>query len=293
MPLRYRIGFTLALSALAMHPPVRAARPAHDHVYVAVTDGKGKPVAGLTAADFKVAIDDTDQEILSVAPATDPVSVVIITDRLGLEPSYNNFVVHHALAGFVKGIRAGLPGSQFALTTFDGPVVRLAGFGSPVTFDKALERLATNTADAAMLDAVMDACQVLSGAPTERRAIFAVFAAYRRDVSAQWNDTAAMALWQSKASLWAIEVRSSGANTFGNVGREQVVDRGSVMSGGMSDAVGSAVGLDSMAQRMAGLIAKQYVLTYGPGGGGTTGSRRKVTVARNGLRVLAPTWNPR
>ena len=32
---------------------------------------------------------------------------------------------------------------------------------------------------------------------------------------------------------------------------------------------------------------------YGPGGGGNTSSRRKVTVGRNGLRVLAPTWVPR
>lgn len=292
MPRHFWVGLTLALSALVIHRPAGVgAVSAQDRVYVAVADSKGKPVAGLTAADFRVAIDDKDQEILSVAPATEPVSVVLITDRLGLEPVYSSFVVHHALAGFVKGIRSALPDSQFALTTFDGPVVRITGFSSPTAaFDKALGRLSTIATDAAMLDAVMDACQVISGATTERRAIFAVFAAYRPDTSTQWNDTATMALWQSKASLWAIEVRSTGSNSFGNVGREQVVDRGSVMSGGMSDSVASAVGLDSMAQRMAALIAKQYVVTYGPGGGGATGSRRKVSVGRTGLRVLAPAW---
>jgi Ca-activated chloride channel family protein len=287
-----RIGLTLALVVLVSGRP--AGGLAQDRVYVAVADNKGKPVAGLTAADFQVAVDGKDQEIASVAPATGPVSVVIITDRLGLESSYNTFAVHRALAAFVKGVHGKLPDSLFALTTFDGPVVRIVGFSSPTGgFDRAIGRLATNATDAAMLDALKDATEVLSTATTERRAIFAMFAGYRPDLSREWNDTAALALWQSKASLWAIEVRSSGANSFGNTHREQVVNQGSQMSGGMAETVGSAIGLDAMTQRMAALLANQYVITYGPDGGGATGSRRSVTIARKGLRVLAPSWNPR
>jgi hypothetical protein len=295
MPHHWRIGLTLALSALVLQPHGDAAGvAAPDRVYVAVADNKGKAVAGLTAADFKVAIDDRDQEILSAAPATDPVSVVIITDRLGLEPAYNMFAVHSALSKFVKGVHSVLPDSQFALTTFDGPVIRIAGFSSPTGgFDRTIGRLSTNATEAAMLDALADACRLVNAAPTARRAIFAVYAAYRRDTSAEWNDTAAMALWESKASLWAIEVQSSGSPGVSSVGREQVVNQGSRMSGGTLDRVGSAVGLDNAAQRMAALIAKQYVITYGPSGGGGTASRRRVTVNGKGLRVLAPAWNPK
>jgi hypothetical protein len=289
-----RIGLPLAFSALVIGPPagdVTAA--AQDRVYVAVTDNKGKPVAGLTAADFKVDIDGKDREVLSVAPATDPVSVVIITDRLGLEPAYGMFIVHSTLSKFVKGVHAALPDSQFALTTFDGPVARIAGFSSPTgAFDRAIGRLSTNASDGQMLDALIDACRVLKTAPTERRAIFAVFAAYRPDTSVEWSETSGLALWESKASLWAIEVQS-GSLAAGSARREQVVDRGSEMSGGKLDRVGSAVGLDAAAQRMGALLAKQYVITYAPGGGGGAGSRRKVTVGRTGLRVLAPTWAPR
>ena len=241
-----RIGLALAFSALAIGPPVRGHAAAQDRVYVAVTDNKGKPIAGLTAADFKIEIDGTDQEILSVAPATDPVSVVIITDRLGLDPAYSIFVVHSALSKFVKGVHSALPDSQFALTTFDGPVARLAGFSSPTgAFDRTIGRLSTNASDGQMLDALVDACRVLKGAPTERRAIFAVFAGYRPDTSVEWSESSGLALWESKASLWAIEVQS-GSIAAGSARREQVVDRGTEMSGGMLDRVGSAVGLEAI-----------------------------------------------
>jgi hypothetical protein len=218
---------------------------------------------------------------------------VIITDRLGLDPAYSMFVVHNALSKFVKGVHSALPDSQFALTTFDGPVARIAGFSSPTgAFDRTIARLSTNASDGQMLDALVDACRVLKGAPTERRAIFAVFAAYRPDTSVEWSETSGLALWESKASLWAIEVQS-GSIAASSARREQVVDRGTGMSGGLLDRVGSAIGLDASAQRMSALLAKQYVITYGPGGSGTTGSRRKVSVGRTGLRVLAPTWAPR
>jgi hypothetical protein len=294
MRCHHRLGVVLTLAGALARPAADLAATAADRVYVAVADSRGRPVAGLTAADFTVEIDGQPQEIQSAVPATDPVSIVIITDRLGLEPAYNIVTVSRALTGFVKGVHSALPDSLFALTTFDGPVVRMAGFSSPTGgLNRTLERLSTNAPQAAMLDALVDACRVLQGATTERRAIFAVYAGYRPDTSAEWNDTAALTLWQSKASLWAIEVQSTSAAGVRAVGREQVVHQGSLMSGGMSETVASAVGLETMTQRMSALIGKQYVITYGPGGGGTTASRRKVTIARKGVRVLAPTWNPR
>ncbi len=285
------IGLTVALTMLATGRPVAdntLAAPAR--VYVSVADNKGKPVAGLTAADFKIAIDDREQEILSAAPATEPITVVMITDRLGLDPAYSTFTVQHALSGFVKAIRT-VPESRIALTTFDGPVVRITGFNAPATeLNKAIGRLSTNATDGGMLDAVVDACELLRQAQTDRRVIFAMFAAYRADTSTQWNDRTAMTLWESKASLWALEVQSIGGASVGNAGREEVVTVGSRMSGGMTESVASAVGLSNKAQQMAALITQQYVVTYAPGSDGTTSTRRKVAVNRNGVRILFPTW---
>jgi len=285
------VGLTIALTTLAIGRPAAVeGLVQRSRVYVSVADNKGKPIAGLTAADFKIAIDDKEQEVLSVAPATEPVDAVIITDRLGLDPAYSSFTVQHALSGFVKGIRS-VPDSRIALTTFDGPVVRITGFNSPATeLNKAIGRLSTTAIESGMLNAVVDACEILRDSKTDRKVIFAMFAAYRADTSNAWNDKAVMTMWQSNASLWALEVQSIGGASGGNAGREEVASLGSRMSGGMHVSVASAVGLSNQAQLMATLIAKQYAIDYAPGTDPNTSSRRKIAVNRNGARILFPTW---
>ena len=285
------VSLTIALAVIAVGLPSDLnASLAPARVYVSVTDNKNKPLGGLTAADFKIAIDDKEQEVLLVEPATEPVDAVIITDRLGLDPAYSNFTVQHALSGFVKGIRS-VPDSRIALTTFDGPVVRITGFNAPATdLNKAIGRLSTNSTEGGMLNAIVDACELLRESKTARKVIFAMFAAYRADTSNQWNDKAVMTMWQSGASLWALEVQSIGGASGGNAGREEVASLGSRMSGGMHVSVASAVGLSNQAELMATLIAKQYVVTYAPGSDANTSSRRKIAVNRNGAKILFPTW---
>ena len=259
-------------------------------VYVAVADNRGRPIKGLTAADFRIVIDNSPQEILSVVPATEPVSVVLLTDRLGLEAAYTPPDIARALRTFVKTLNSSVPGSRFALTTFDGPVVRVASFGlPPAELDKILGRLSSVAPDSALRDAVMDVSDMMRTSPTERRVIFSVFGGYRPDSSSTRTDNVAEALRLSGASMWTVEARTTGANSFGNNEREALVDRGGLLSGGMREIVASSIGVETMAKLMAELIGSQYEITYAPGGG-TRNSARKVMVAKTGLRVLAPGW---
>ena len=289
MVARYVLPVTVAVSIVVSATAIVDAGRINDaRVYVAVADNRNRPVTSLTAADFAISIDDQPQEIVSVAPATEPVSVVVLTDRLGLEPAYGPPDVHRGLAAFVKAIRAASPESRFALTTFDGPVVRVSSFATPAAeFDRTIGRLTTAATDGALLDAIADASRTLAEAPTRRRAIFVLFAAYRAETSIATVETVAQMLRLSGASLWALEVQSTaGGNSFGNANRELVVDRGSGLTGGMRDSVASAVGVESSARRMGELVASQYVVTYRPGGNGV----RKVGVRRAGLKVYAPAW---
>ena len=281
------------IGALAMSSARGSSRsgPADtQRVYVTVVDAKGKPVLGLTKDDFTVKLDAKAQEVLDAAPATEPLSVLILTDRLGLNSTYSPFDVGQALGDFVKSLRKSNQGAQFAVTTFDGPVIQVAQFTTALAVtQRALERLSTNSEDAVLLDGLLDASKSMRSAPTDRRVIFALLAAYRPDRSTLLPEVMGDVLRTSGASLWAVEVRQPQGGNYSNPAREQVLDAGSALSGGLRDVVASRSGVTTATKRVADLILAQYAITYGPGGG-TARSELVVQVTRPEVRVLAPHW---
>ncbi len=283
----------LAAAVLAAPSHVVHAQSDKRRVFVSVTDAKGRPIKGLTKADFSVKLDGGDQEVLSAGPAAEPASIVILTDRLGIVATYPAYEAHAALGQFVKGIRAGIPDSQFALTTFDGTVITLNSFTSgPAELDRNLGKLTSVAQDAVLLDGLFEACKMLRAAPTGRKVIFTVVAGYRPDQSNVRNDVLAEVLRLSGAQLWVIEVRSAQGGNWANNAREQVLDRGTQMSGGVINIVASPSALEAMCKQMAEQLAGQYELTYGPNGGVST-SQLAVSVKQAGAKVVAPIWTDR
>jgi len=285
-----RTGGVCVLALVSIWTGSVRATAARERIYVAIADSKGKPVKGLTAADFVIKIDDIDQEVISVEPATTPISAVILTDRLGLENDFSAFDVRATLGGFVKAIRAAQAESQFALVTCDGPVVQVTKFTTaPAELDRVIGRLSSMATDASFVDGVYGAVRAFNEAPTDRRIIFATFAAYRTEGHQMKPDALAELLRLSRASLWVIEARLSSGQNYSDAERELIADRGSLLSGGMFETVSTATGLDTIMRQMSTLMASQYAVTYAPGGGNLNKSLR-VAVKRNGLRVLAPGW---
>lgn len=257
-------------------------------IYVTVLDGSGRAVAGLTAADFAVTSGAAKLEILSAGPATEPPSILILTDRLGLSPTYTAFDVRTVLGDFVKAVRAADGGAKFALTTFDGTVVQEATFANAAAvFDRSIGRLSAMGPDSVLLDGLADACRSMRAAPTDRRIVFVVLAAYRQDSSTlerPWE-----MLRDSGASLWAIEARLAGGGNYSSPIRENLLDDGSRLSGGYRATTASLSGLRSAAKTMAQQMAAQYAVTYSLPAGPLPGTVT-VSVNRPGLKVLAPQW---
>ena len=287
------VSAVACLTCLAVVGPVRgnaAGRPAGaQRIFVTVVDGKNKPVIGLTKDDFTVRIDTRAQEIISVEPAREPLSVLILTDRLGLNSTYTPFDVGETLKDFTTTIRKGTDDARFALTTFDGPVIQVATFASGAATDRALGRLATNAEEAALLDGLRDACRSMITAPTERRVIFTLVAAYKPDRSTVQPETIGDLLRLSGAALYVVEVRQPQGGNYQNPVREQILDAGSVLSGGLRDVVSSRSGVNTATKRVAELVLGQYAVTFGPGTGTAT-SQLAVQTKRQDVRVLAPRW---
>jgi hypothetical protein len=289
MPRRPAVLLALVAAGSFVARPAAVA-PASDQVHFTVADAAGTPIRGLTAADFFIQLDGAPQEILSAGPAADPLSVVLLTDRLGLNSDYRAQDLQKALERFVSTIREDRPESRFALTTFDGIVTQVTRFDMGRSMlDRALGRLSVVASEAPFVDALADACTTARGAPTARRAILVVFAAYRPDRGNPRPDLAGSLCRQSGASLWALEARAPDGRNYPNPAREMVVDEVARASGGMHELVTTAAQLEGLAGIMATLLSAQYQVTFGPGGG-TADSRLTVGVKRTDVFVLAPSW---
>jgi len=294
-----------------------------ERIFLAIHDNTGRPITDLTADDFLIRIDGVDQELVSVARATTALSIVIVTDQLGLTPMYPLAETREGVAGFVRTIRAGNSDATFALLTIDGsPNLRARFDSTPVIFDREVARLVGVAPSSVVLDGVHQAAGLLARAPTERRAILNLFAAYRPDLSSLRTDEVGRSLRHSGASLWSIEVVANTgwqvaqgpnrptANPGANLGvpaqaapdptqpssgayasqpREVVISEGGVRSGGLRLTVTSPQQLAPALQKVSHLLLSQYEIVYGPAQA-TAQSQRLVAVRRKGVTVLAPSW---
>jgi hypothetical protein len=316
---------SLAVTSLlwvSANTPATAAQ-GQTRLFVAVHDNAGAPVVDLTASDFLIRIDGVDQELVSVTRATTPLSIVILTDALGLTSMYPMRDLREGLAGFVAAIRAGSSDAKFGLLTIDGsPNLRARIDSTPAILDREMARLVGVAPSSVILDGVHQAAGLLARAPTERRAILNLFAAYRPDLSSLRTDEVGRALRQSGASLWSIEVvantgwqvaqgpnrptASPGTNlgvpvqiapdptqpssgAYASQPREFLISEGGVRSGGLRLTVTSPLQLAPALQKVSQLLLSQYEIVYGPARA-TAQSQRLVAVRRQNVTVLAPSW---
>jgi hypothetical protein len=268
------------------------AAPANRRIYVVVADAKGQPVRGLTATDFFVRLDGKPVEVVSAGAASEPASILVLTDRLGQTADYRPNDLRKALRSFVEVASDGRVETKFALTTFDQIVTQIAKFpATPVEAGRQIDRLVGSALDAPFVDALADACTTAAEAPTDRRVIFLVYASYRPDRGLARIDATADRCRGSGASLWAIEARASDGRNYPNPARERIADDTSRLSGGMREYVSTAAALDSLSRLMGGLVASQYEVTIASG---RTDARSQLTVGvkRTNVFVMAPTWQP-
>jgi Mg-chelatase subunit ChlD len=112
----------LTLVAVALVGPSAASAqgPAH-RVYLTATDAEGKPVAGLTSADVDVVEAGAQRQVSRLAPAADPMRLVLLVDNSdGMRPSIED--VRKSLLLFIDGIA---PQHEIGLITVGNtPVVR-------------------------------------------------------------------------------------------------------------------------------------------------------------------------
>lgn len=266
-----------------------AAQEDTARIYVAVTDKGGRPLKGLTAADFSVSENDQPKSVLSVEPANEPLSVALLIDRFGQDANYGMVTVRGAIAAMIKPLLASHPDTEVSITTIDPAAVPQLRFtNEPLLFSKFIDRVATGVEQSVVLNGIQMAAESMRDARFKRRAIMAIFAGYKTDASSGDGVKLADILRNSGASLWTLEGRSSFSSPAIAPIRDQALYMAVPISGGMASTVAAGAGLENQARRLAETLVSQYVVTYAVPS--VTSNKRSVTVSRKDAKVAAPVW---
>jgi Ca-activated chloride channel family protein len=247
-------------------------------VYATVTDPMGEPVAGLTAADFRVAEDGTPQSITAFAAGEFPLAVAIGLDRsFSMAGNGNRLAVAKSAARtFVGALR---PTDQVMVIAIGGDTEIVA----PLSSDRsaalfALDRLepwgTTPLYDAALI--ALDAIQTASG----RRALMLL-----SDGTDRYSNTLAADLVEQARRrdvlIYPVAIGSSRPPLFAEL---------AAATGGRSFHAREPRELVSTMDTIARELRFQYLLGYVPARGVSTDPAWHaidVTVTRPDVRIRA------
>ncbi len=284
-----RFGTSLSLLILCTAPPfIRAQGNDSARIFAVVTDKGGKPIKGLTAADFAVAEDGSDRKVLSVEPASGPLSIALLADRFGQDSTFNILAVRGALDTLVKTLHASAD-TEVSLTTIDPAAVPQIPFTmSTVEISNYIKHLPPGVDQSVLLEGIMSASRSMSAAKYPRRAIVALVAGYKVEGSMVEGPVLANALRQSRASLWILEGRSSFGAGSANSSRDAMLTLAVPASGGAKASVGVGTALETQAKHLAELLMSQYEVTYAAPSRSAT--ELAVSVSVKNAKVMAPAW---
>jgi hypothetical protein len=281
----------LSLSAATALTAQREAR--EKHILVTVTGKDDAPVKDLAATEFKVREDGVSREVLKVAPAADPMSIVLIVDDSEISDRAIS-EIRQGVSGFIKQILAANPQNEITLMTVgDRPTVVVPASSSAASLNRAVERIfARKGSGAYLLQGITDATKILNKKETGRRLIVAFDIEDGTEFSNDSHESVTTALKNAKATLWTVALREKDVAPVTPEARERaiVLTDVAVASGGGSKAVLTRMAVPQGFTWAATLLTSQLDLTYSHPESLIPASKLEVDVTRKDVRLFSPRW---
>ena len=256
------LSIILALGVLALPSSAVGAPPQQQTVYASVLDAAGVPVTGLSTTDFVVREDGVDREVMSAAPASEPLRIAVLVDtsqRMGR--SIND--VRRALRAFIASTHGQ---NEIALFEFgERPNLLVNYTRDPALLDAGVGRIFARPATGSyLLDAVIDASKSLRGAEGVRSAIV-VITSQGPEFSNRYHETVLNELRTSHATLHSFVLEQSRRRLSLSDGareREITLDEGARLTGGRREYLLTSMSLSDRLQSLSRELASQYQVAY-------------------------------
>ncbi len=251
----------VACVVLAAGARAAAERPQANHksIFVSVLDAEGKPVTGMTTADFLIREDNVDRKVVSVAPATAPLHIAMLVDTTtGAEEFVSD--IRDGFTNFVTSVLSRSPESALSLWEFGQAAVRIQDF----TSDSAKLTHQTGrifpklNASSVLLEALIDASNALEKRGP-RRVIVALNLEPSEEVSRQEPKKINDALMKSHTQLWAVSLQKG---TLKNSRRDVVLNQLVRNAGGTREFIVAQSAITMQLERIADALLAQYEITY-------------------------------
>jgi hypothetical protein len=276
--------FFIAIVAIALAWPASAfqRRP----FYVAVTDSKGAPQEGLTAGDLAVELNGKPAVVAAVAPASEPVSIVVVTEGIRRDLISD---IRRMMKAVVTGAAKIHGDSRVGLMVEDGAAApkMYSATADVAKLDTAIGRFFESSQNAPLLDSILTAAQTLSFEKQPRRAILVVT---RGQIDAQFDvrspTLVGNAIRASGASLWVLDL--GGRDYPDGAAEQRVIADVTSASGGRQDRTNIA-SIVALTERLMATLRAQYAVTLEEGLPAKVTSL-KVTSRNKDLKILAPNW---
>lgn len=274
------LALALAVSSVAAAPLQQT-----QSIFVAVNGADGTPVRDLSPADLDLRIADTSVAVTGVVRASEPLSVVIVTD---LGNTTMTQQVRDAMHSVVTSVREMNPGSRVGLMLDPGnqsPKMTSVADGTE-SLDKAINHFVMADDNSPLIEGIMVAAEALAKEPTSRRVVIAIAVRNTRNEAETVTPTRVLnKLRDSQASLWVVNALWPAGSRSLDEGR--VLDVGTRSSGGAYYHV--QVGeLNDQIARLMHTVGGQYRVDYTAPAADVKSLR--VGVRRDGAVVMAPAW---
>lgn len=275
-------------AAAALLPVTISAQSKTAEVYVSVLDAKGAPVPDLTPKDFRVREDGVAREVLTVAPATERLTVALLVDDSQAATSSIQ-MIRDGVRDFIKALDGK---ADIALVTFGERPTIVVDYTTDQRrlLDAAARLFPRSGGGSYFLDAISDVSQGLEKRKPARPVIAALLVEDRHEFSNRYYGQVLDELQKGGAALHVIAVgRPSSGTTDELRNRNEVLATGTERTGGRRDQVLADTAIPPKMRQLADELSHQYVVSYASPETLIPAEKLEVTVTRPDLTVRART----